>query len=329
MYTIQDIAQKIIELKPDFTEFRELLYSGTGQKVEEDINNTQCIYAKLLKAELAYITFNTHAQKYGIRDSIPALLSNNIANCSITHRKSIGHSYYIRGEYSIEDKFKPDHHIIANIPDPKPYISKYLWNKVRANSGTQKPVKNLEPNLMSLTIFKHYLSTLKKMQSTEALKYIEQIRDFESDIRSEFLDAIFSICKEPSINLQSILAYPLPDLESLTKSKYMVLSRLELRYLARTYNVPSYESVWDQRDSDYKPFITGVPRQPSASKQETSALFSSMIVLSVVNKQTPNEVYQYFIEEIREHLKDPAYKAHLENMHNSAKLYREVLDELL
>ena len=116
------------------------------------------------------------------------------------------------------------------------------------------------------------------------------------------------------------------------KVKYLSLSRYYIKNLVESNSMLVPQSVMDSKDSSYKPFVTGVKRKPTTDFNQFTALVGTLIVLKTVLKQNTEleKVYTYFIEELENHLKDPAYdevkSEYFETLKNNRNSIEEVLN---
>lgn len=311
MYTLEQVAKEIEQLKPDFTELFRLSDTGTAKDIIIHIQQTPSIFERLLKAELILMLHNTHGNKsiWGMHIELGELLRTNLLSHGIGNNIN---SYNNSSKYLIHDSLDVTCHISAHLKDPKPYLPKYLWDRIRVKRKLQTdPVKVLQPDGMSLVVFQRYLQSLKKpLSSADARNYLKQIRgDSFQEMRQDFMSVIFEKCTKPSIDLQKDMSgnwrndIPvLPNQDFNTVQKYMALSRSRIRNLAATLGVPVSPCIYDARDSEYKPFITNMYRIPDTTMQEVSYLFNVILILQVSISKTPNPVYEYFIEHISKHL---------------------------
>lgn len=200
------------------------------------------------------------------------------------------------------------------------------------------PIKQLQPNQMSLQIFKTYLqSTKKNLYSTEVEKYLEQLKDSSfKNIREDFMDVLFSKCPKPSIELQNQLAgngwnskiLIVPSQDNTVLYKYMTLSRNRVKHLAYALEVPVSQSVFDTLDSAYKPFITGIYRTPDTNINELSYLFSALLLFQISVLTTPNPVYSYFIECLTKHLQAPESATGIRILKQQHLLFNQAVAQL-
>jgi len=331
MYTIQQVAHEIEQIKPNFTEFLEALVNKSSEEFENSIWNEPNIFIKLLKAELGVMYFKTHTRRWCNTADLYNVLKDNLSIPG-------GYSYSSYSNYVIKNSFDSSYHILAHIEDPKPYLPKYLWDKVRTVRRLNKePIKQLQPDAMSLHVFKTYLQNRKNLTSAEATLYLEQLKDFSFDsIREDFMDVIFSKCPKPSIELQKNFAgqiwnnkvFVLPTQNSPTLYKYMTLSRNHVRNLANKLKVPITTAIYDTLDSSYKPFITGLYRTPDTKTHELSYLFSALVLFQSSVLQEPNPVYSYFIECLTKHLQAPESASQVNKLKQNFSLINQAVNQL-
>lgn len=322
MYTIQQIAAEIELTKPDLTEFLNLLLVARDVDILRNIQDTLDIPIKLLKAEITLILFCTNQQKssWGMSKDLGVIITKDLSK----HGLSITTSYTNTSNYCITEEFDPTCHILAHITEPRPYLPKYLWDKIRTKRKLQAiPLKQLQPNHMSLVIFQtHLKNTKKSMSSVEAINYLTQINSNNFGlIRQDFMAVIFDKCTKPSLDLQRQLSESyrgqisrLPNQNDIGVSRYMYLSKSSIRSLASELNIPVLSCIYDTRDSEYKPFITNMYRIADGTNNEVSYLFSALIVLQSSIEITPNPVYSYFIEHITKHLQNPELVVLVDNL---------------
>lgn len=311
MYTLEQVATQIEQLKPDFTEFFTLSDTGTAKDIVIHIQQTTNIFEKLLKAELILMLHTTHANKsiWSIHIELGELLRTNLLSHGVGNNITPYNNY---SKYLIQDSLDVTCHISAHLKDPKPYLPKYLWDRIRIKRKLQTdPVKVLQPDGMSLAVFQRYLHSLKKpVSSVDARKYLKQIRDDSfQEMRQDFMSVIFEKCAKPSVDLQKDMSGSgntdipvLPNQDFHIVQKYMALSRNRIRNLAYKLAVPVSVCIYDTRDSEYKPFITSMYRIPDTTMREVSYLFNVILLLQVSISKTPNPVYEHFIEHISKHL---------------------------
>jgi len=317
MYTVKQVAAEIDKLKPNFKEFIELL-KDNDNNLESHIFNTSNIFERLFKAQLVAITHTTHNHYYGrgdLSDKLNQFLMENIIDSQISK-----HQYgYNTHKHIITNSFL-DNHIAKYVINVKQYLTPYLRNKVRSKTTTLAE-KQLQPNLMSLKAFEAYLKTLKKdIPSTVAIGYFKQLEEASfNELREQFIDAIFTKCT-PSIYLQKKLSIYFNDIVTLTTQedsklhKYMTLNKCSIRFLAYRLKIPISESVHNDRDSEYKPFITNISRKVDTDMKQVSYLFGALLVLKTSSAIKPNLVYDFFVEQLTEHLSLPEYKTVLNEL---------------
>lgn len=345
MFTIEQIAAEINKSKPDFSKFLECLLDPNKyiEKAIADIDNTSSIYEKLLKTEIAFMYCYNHNRRYSSKIQAYAieLFSKHITNCTLT--KVSGSSPYYRyttHNYSIVDSFLSEFHIMAHITDQKAYLPKYLWNKVCAKKILAvKSPKQLQPNGLVLEVFRQHVSTLKKPMTTSVIiDYLTQFYPPEfANFRTAYMDIIFGNCPSPSVIVQKLLVdgwqsshrvMQLPTQSSQEVTKYMHLRRQQIRNLARELSIPVSGNIYDTRDSEYKPFITGLQRVPEKRAYEISYLFDALMVLQISVSKTPNPVHSYFIEELTKFLSHPQHKPVIDELKQNLSQITQIMPTL-
>lgn len=330
MYTVEQIANEINKLKPDFTEFKKYLQLQEQKNIQNDIDNTGNIFVKLFKAQLLLVMNKTHARYYIDANEYQKLLFTHVSDSGILSGRNYNNSvyYYIPHSYYIKDKFQLDQ-IAYYVTDIQNYLPKYLWDKVR--SKTIQEFKTLQPDGFALITFKNYLAGLKKeLSSTQAIEYLHQIKSFDPNIKQQYIEVLSDHLTQPSIKFQDTLVGILPSINyNKGLVKFMSLNRWYIKDVVREYKLLVPESVLDSLDSSYKPFITGIKRKPSTDIHDLSALVGTLLILRVAVSKYPNEINSYFIEQITEHLKHPDYKVPLEEYIKTLELTKLSIEETI
>lgn len=322
--TLQDIAQQIETIQPDLKEFFNDIHTDSEKSFASVINEPNT-YVQLLKAELYMMYFLTHNQRWtsgNKREEVYNILCKEL---------SLLPSNFYSAPYSLPygPKLDQGSFIVANLTEPKKYLPQYLKKKFFP------PISNVvlkEPkdDMFSFNIFKKHIESLSKnISSIQAEGYIDKVRNFSST-KEQYTELVLDNCKNPSLKLQKRLCATLPGVDSEKIQKHMYLNRWTIMNLARNLQVPVAEALFDQRDSDYKPFITKLPRIPTIDTQQFSSLASTLLVLETQIAKTPNKSYSHFVESIKEHLSDPAYKdswkEYLTNLQNHTTAANSLID---
>ena len=339
LYTATEVAEQINATKPDFKYFKELFTIDDVNKFKEDFENTTCTFQKILKAQIICCYRMTHSKFWiGISSYTKFLFNNTKDMGGLKKIRSYNQGEYIDLDHSyfIDSSFDSSTQVAGNLVDIQNYIPKYLWNKVRTKS--QVDYKQLKPDVFSLTTFKSYLEGLKKeIPSSQAVRYLAQITNFPLDIKQQYIEVLVNHLSQPSWEFQEYLSGYFTNInqyantEALPKVKYISLSRYYIKNLVEANSLLVPQSVMDSLDSCYKPFVTGVKRKPTTDLNQFTALVGTLIVLKASVKQTTKlgEVYTYFIEELENHLKDPAYDEVKAKYFETLKNSRNSIDEVL
>lgn len=308
MYTPEQVAQQINATKPDFKEFHEILNKNITHTTIAHINNTTDIFAKLFKAELTLMYYQTHNQRYIGSDNERAI--HEIIVKHLTTRPSIPTNRGIWEGYGLS-KFDrtPSIFILNFIESTKLYLPSYLYKKLNPSTSTVS-IKQLKDDTFTLGVFRSYVNNKpNSISSVQAESYIASIDNFKST-KHEYMQLILGNCPKPSLKLQSLLEYRLPsqcDLDEPTK--YMALRKYKLSRNNQPYNrVIAGSRIFNTSDSEYKPFITNLPRNPTPDAQQTEYLIDTLTKLQVDELTKPNATTQVFIESLAEHLNLPEYK---------------------
>lgn len=321
MYSIKDIANEINKLNPDLEDFIKLLESNQDACAEH-ISKEQNIFIRFFKIEIGLLYLTTHSNKflYAPFRSLQTYFFENV--------KEHSRSPFIIRKFTLDSELDSNNHICAHVTNVKKYLPKYLKNKL--NKSTPKPVKQIQPDKLSLKVFENYVKCLKNLTSTEAENYLNQMKDNSfNSIREEYMDIIFSKCKV-SIKLQQELvsysvAYRIMNQESLAISKYMYLDRLRIKNLGHKLKIPFPWEVFDDRHSDYQPFIIGITKSINPSLQQISYLYGALIILKVAVQQKPNPVYSHFITHLEAALSQPDCQSIVKELKQNYDLLKTVI----
>lgn len=320
MYTPEQVAQQINTTKPDFKEFIDLLNRDSVNMIQPHIKNTTDIFAKLLKAELVLVYYQTHPQRYLGSDNERTI--HKILADYLTTRQPISANQGVWGHYSL-GKFKasPDLFILNFIESTKPYLPSYLYKKLNPSTSTVS-IKQLKDDAFTLGVFRSYVNNKpNSISSVQAESYIASIDNFKST-KHEYMQLILDNCPKPSLKLQSLLEIRLPNQCELDNpTKYMSLRKYPLAYDDKPHNrVISGSHIFNTRDSEYKPFITNLPRTPTPDAQQAEYLIDALTKLQVDNLICHEATTQVFIESLAEHLNLPEYKDVIKDNLNRFKL---------
>lgn len=331
MYTIKQVASEIDKLKPDFKDFITYLSSGNITMLQNDIANTINIFEKLFKMQLVMIndSTNNRVSLYILSETCAEFIYNHISDCAINQANLYKNKYMYIYRYHVKESFLQEH-IATHVTNIKQYLTPYLWNRVR--SKITQNLKTLNPDQFSLTIFKTYLSSLKKeIPSTQAIKYLAQIKDFDLDIKQQYIEVLVNSITQTSLAFQEKLNNIIPSIcdTDNTQVKFMHLTRYYIRDLAYELGIPVPSSVLDTGDSSYKPFITGVNRKPTLDLNEFTALIGTIHVLKVSSKLTPDVIHDYFISELIKHLKQKDYAEIMKQYISTLELTKTSIEETI
>lgn len=343
MYTIQQVADYINTNKPDFKEFKELFNPSSMEfyKIKNNIDLTKSMEEKLFKAQILACFYATHNNYYLNGEAelfLGKILYDNLKDSKVRIRTGIYKRYnFDRISYvTIGQEFN-NNLILAHVLDIQNYIPRYLWNKVRIKTAITD-IKQLKPDGFSLVTFKNYLEGLKKeMPSSQAINYLEQVNRFPLEIKQQYIEVLVEHLSQPSWEFQehisgySLTLYDYAYIKGLAKFKHIGLSRYYIKSLVQAHSLLVPQSVMDNLDSAYKPFVTGIKRKPTTDMPQFTALVGTLIVLKTALKQNSEiaEIYTYFIEEIEKHLKDPAYDEVKAKYAQTLKNTKESIEEVL
>lgn len=296
--TPQQVADTINRIKPDFKQFWEDVNKHDNNSTFTPHSNPAIT---LFQIELIGIYYALHSRRYmsnTFRDSLHTALRQ----ISYTGLMDIPWNIV----YTIANKSGDyPNLIIAYVTDLKQYLNPYLRNKLGVTASKDKDIKSIKDDAFSMELFKSSLGK-RKIPSTEAIEYFDQFRKFTAVNRDAYLDIIIEHCPVPSQQFQRAIAdsgiYGVNFNGLQTSSKYISLNRLHVRN-NRNPMYPVTSALLDERDSDYTPFICGVPRKPTPTKNEVSALVSILFIVAASNSDHKD----YIIQCLHTHLSHPDY----------------------
>lgn len=309
MYTPEQVAQQINATKPDFKEFIELLNKDLATAILPNINGTTDIFAKIFKVELALMYYQTHNQRrigYNNEQALDRIIAKHLTT---RQTLSSNNNTSVWNEYSL-NKFKqtPDLFILNFIESTKPYLPSYLYKKLNPSTSTVA-IKQLKDDTFTLGVFRSFVNNKpNSISSVQAEAYIRSIDHFEST-KYDYLELILDNCPKPSLKLQSLLEPRLPNQRHIGPAyKHMAICKWKLHNNKSSNRIITGSHIFNTRDSEYKPFITNLPRTPTPDAQQTEYLIDALTKLQVDELTEPNATTQAFIESLAEHLNLPEYK---------------------
>lgn len=296
--TPQQAANEINALKPDFKQFWEDVNKHDRNSTFTPHSNPSIT---LFQIELIKIYYTLHNQRYMDRtfnDSINTALTTIQYTGLTKFRWNIGNNIINKsGEYQ--------NLILAYVTDLKQYLNPYLRKRLGFTISKDKDIKSIKDDAFSVELFRTSLGK-RKIPSTEAIEYFKQFNKFTAVNRDAYLDIIIEHCTIPSQQFQRVVAdlgtYRVSFNELQTSSKYISLNRYHVRS-NRNPMYPVTSALLDECDSDYTPFTCGVPRKPTPTKSEVSALVSILFIIAASNVDRKN----YIIKCLHTHLSHPDY----------------------
>lgn len=315
--TPQQVSDTINKLKPDFKQFWADVNHFKYNSAFTPHSNPAIT---LFQIELLQVYYALHNQRYmrnAFKDSITTVL-NQIQYTGLTNfGRRINHDIANKsGAYP--------HLILAYVTDVKQYLNPYLRKRLEFTTTKGKDIKQLQDNEFSVELFKSSLGK-RKLPSTEVSMYFKQFKDFSQPIRDKFMNIVFEHCKEPSKKLQVELQDSrVFNVRTTSGSKYISVSRRTARQNLNTNSLPIPEDLHNERDSDYTPFICGVPRKPTPTKHEVSALIGVMLVVKCSDLAEKG----YIVSCIKEHLSHPGYGTLCTDQLKALRNYTATITEL-
>lgn len=291
MTSYTSIAQTINELKPDLKEFWSTINASTVRSEFNLLLNLPYTPLNLFKLELLIVYMETHNKLYvrsvDTKFFEKYLTSADIDCSTIVSKQGIFIGCYLSTHTAISSKL-----ILGNVLNPKQYCNTYLRGKLSSvNSTSTAYIKVLEPNHMSLVIFQQWLTTVKSLNSVQALAFIKQCASFPNDFKNLFINSILEHCPKPSIILQKYLIEYCGVLDN-----HPPIYRHTIRNKARQHL--TFRAVFDTQDSEYKPFVANVNRLAPTNQNELESTIGTALVLL----QQP-EYSQILYDELIKHAK--------------------------
>lgn len=269
------IAQTINELKPNLKEFWSTISVDTVHSEFEKLLKLAYTPLNLFKLELLMIYMETHNNIY-VNTSMKIHFTEYLRLAGIDYSALVNKYGHITGFYlpihgTISSKI-----ILGNVLNPKQYCNPYLRSKLNPINSTNPTstayIKVLEPNHMSLAIFQQWLTTVKSLNSVQALTFIKQCARFPNDFKNLFINSILGHCPKPSIELQKYLTEYCGVLDN-----YPSIYRHAIRAAARKHL--TFEAIFDERDSEYKPFVANINRLSPTTQSELESTIGTALVL--------------------------------------------------
>lgn len=269
------IAQTINELKPDLKDFWSTINVETARSEFNKILELSYTPLNVFKLELLMIYITTHNNIY-TPTRVTDRFTEYLRLASIDYSALVNNSGYITGFYLPKHGTISSKLILGNVLNPKQYCNTYLRSKLNSTNSTNPTstayIKVLEPNHMSLIIFQQWLTTVKSLNSVQALAFIKQCTNFPNDFKNLFINSILGHCPKPSIELQKYLTEYCGVLDN-----YPSINRQTMRNKAR--NHLTFEAVFDERDSEYKPFVANINRLSPTTQSELESTIGTALVL--------------------------------------------------
>lgn len=296
--TPQQVADTINHIKPDFKQFWEDVN-------KHDRNSTFTPHSNpaitLFQIELIKVYYALHNQRYMGRtfnDSI------NTAFRQISYTGIIDSGWRMGNDITNKSG-NYQNSILAYVTDVKQYLNPYLRKRLGLTATKNKDIKSIKDDAFSIELFKAAIGK-RKIPSTEAIEYFDQFHKFTAVNRDAYMDIIIEHCPVPSQQFQRVIAelgtYRVSFNGLQTSSKYISLNRNSVRS-NRNFMYPITSALLDERDSDYTPFTCGVPRKPTPTKDEVSALVSILFIIAASNIDRQD----YIIQCLHDHLSHPDY----------------------
>jgi len=306
MITAQEIAQHIEQTKPDLKDFWARAEKNP-KSVLTNLLNAPFSMLQAFKLELLISYMYTHNNIYiyqsdAILKNYREYLAQN--NIEVATQVAPNNAYAHMRLGSFVAPITNPKFITPNISDLKPYLNKYLKTKY-FQSGSTAVNFELKDDLMSFTVFKSWLDQQKSINSVQAEYFLDKVRPFNST-RVDYVNAILAKCTKPSIKLQKQLV----ESHILDGTNYIGEDRYKIRYIR--YKLPYLalpNAIHDERDSDYKPFVTGLNRTPTTNKWEVADLIGQILLL----RANTNKQDLPYAQAIVDHLKLPEYQSELAN----------------
>ena len=296
--TPQQVSNEINKLKPNFKQFWEDVNKHDRNSIFTPHSNPAIT---LFQSELIKVYYAIHSQRYmrsTFRDSL------NVALHPIQYTGLTEFSWYIDNDITYKSG-NYQNLILTYVTDLKQYLNPYLRKRFGFTATKAKDIKSIKDDAFSIELFKSSLGK-RKIPSTEAIEYFNQFRNFTPVNRDAYMDIIIQHCTFPSQQFQRAIAdssiYGVSFNSKQANSKYISLDRSHVRHNRNPMH-PVTSALLDERDSDYTPFTCGVPRKPTPTEPEVSALVSILFIVAASNADQKD----YIIKCIHDHLSHPDY----------------------
>lgn len=294
MKTAIDYAHEINQLKPDLKEFWVDIESDMSSAFNQ-LCSQPANALTLFKLELIAIYQSTNPRIWAsinIEQHKFILESANLNSSLYTRSNSYGSVWYpdLVFNLSYSDNLS-EHLILAHVDNPRQYLNKYLKSKTRT-PGSTKLNQTLADNVFSFTAFKTWLSKQKPLNSVQAEDLLKQIKAFEQT-RSDYFDLILSHTPKPSIKLRKFIAdCPI----TYSKSNFILINRYSRWNLDTSNVLLLFNQALDNRDSDYKPIILGMPLYDSFDEKQFISLLSNTMIR--IHGQSDTQVIEYCLKQL-------------------------------
>ena len=296
--TNQQVADEINRTKPNFKQFWEDVNKYDRGSTFTPHSNPAIT---LFQIELIELYYRLHYQRY---------MGSTLSGSLNTALRSIAYTGLIDFHWRIDDDITSksgDYHnlILAYVTDLKQYLNPYLRKRLGFTATKAKDIKSIKDDAFSIELLKAALGK-RKIPSTEAIEYFNQFHRFTPVNRDTYMDIITQHCTAPSQKFQRAIAdssiYGASFNSKQANPKYISLDRSHVRH-NRNHMYPVTSALLDERDSDYTPFTCGVPRKPTPTKDEVSALVSILFIIASSNADRKD----YIIQCLHDHLSHPDY----------------------
>lgn len=306
------LAEEIEATKPDLKDIWETIKLRNPKLIFQQLLDKPFSAINTFKIELLAIYMTTHNNIY-VSHSDTDKFINYLNSAKVDSNNLLSKYNNLNSDFDFRYKEEISNNLIlGNLTNPKQYLNQYLRSKLRTSKSTSTAYnKQLNPDVMSLAIFKQWLTTVKPLNSVQAETFLQTCRQFPTDIREEFLVAVMAHCPKPSIALQKYIIDYYSDSDN-----FPSINRYQIRSAAR--QTLTFPAIHDTRDSEYKPFVANVNRiTPDTNNELESTLGTALVLL-----QQP-EYSQLMYDELIKHAQQAptdllaTYKSKLQTAHKA------------
>lgn len=321
-------------------------FSGTEtERLIDQAHNEPNQAIRYYKFEVLCMYLNTHNKRY-----VGIIISNRLfSNKDVTPSDEVcTNSNTSNPKYhrpinqfvpstSLHDKYILSHLTLNRKLIPK-YLHKHLFISKPRQQATFKTINNNQFDLVLLQNWLNQHST--GITSKHALELLESVP--KGTCTNGIYSAILAATPKPSIALQKFLdgsAWSNATCNTVVcepnvatdDTKYLTMDNASFRDKLHHLCIPSVPQSFDERDSDIKPFITGMPRTPETSSYNVTNLLSRVTSLSHFAVAEPQYAVNYnkLRNELITYLQDDLYSDQRNKYKAMLKVHKQAIEQTL